>query len=335
MNHAAEKDLNRQAAPAETPRTAPALQRWLPVALLVAAIGWAYWPALQAMADKWSTNPQYSHGYLVPLFAAFLLWYRRDLMPRGNVRLSWWGLLPLAGACAISVVGAYFFFVWLDEIALLIALFGVALLFGGLEGFRWAWPAIAFLVFMLPLPYRLEVDFAQPLQRIATVASTYVLQTIGLPATAHGNVINLDKVKIGVVEACSGLSMLMTFCAFSTAVAIMVRRPWGDRAVVLLSAVPIAVAVNIARIVTTGILHETAGKAWAEDFFHKKAGWLMMPLALVMLWAELWLLAHLFTPVEEVGPVPIDLEGLHVSPTDKKRGGSEEVIGPTMRLARR
>ena len=44
---------------------------------ILAAIGlivlWAYWPALTAMAEKWSTDPQYSHGFLVPAFALFLL----------------------------------------------------------------------------------------------------------------------------------------------------------------------------------------------------------------------------------------------------------------------
>lgn len=310
---------------------APAL--WIGCALIMAGLVWAYWPALQAMADKWANNPQYSHGYLVPLFGVFLLWYRRDQMPQ-TASPSWWGLVPVLAASGIGFVGAYLFFGWLDEIALLTSLFGVALLFGGWQGFRWAWPAIAFLVFMLPLPYRLEVGFAQPLQRIATVASTYALQTIGLPASSRGNVIHLDKIRIGVVEACSGLSMLMTFCAFSTAVAIIIKRPWSDRLIVLLSAVPIAVATNVARIVTTGVLHETTSKEWAEDFFHKKAGWMMMPLALAILWFELWLLGRLLVPVEE-GPVRIDLGALGVSPTDKNRGAPEEVVGPTVKLARR
>src|SRR5262249_56384836 len=90
---------------------------------------------------------------------------------------------------------------------------------GGWSSCRWALPAVAFLAFMIPLPYRLEVMVADPLQRLATTTSTFALQTLGLPALAEGKVILLNEVKIGIVEACSGLRMMMIFFAISTAVA--------------------------------------------------------------------------------------------------------------------
>ena len=64
---------------------------------------------------------------------------------------------------------------------------------------------------------------------MATTASTYLLQTLGFMAFAEGNVIQLNEARIGVVEACSGLSMLITFFALSTAAALVVKRPLLDR----------------------------------------------------------------------------------------------------------
>jgi exosortase len=112
---------------------------------------------------------------------------------------------------------------------------------------RWAWPAAAFLLFMLPLPFGAENLLAGPLRRLATVCTTYALQTAGLPAVAEGTVIVIDDLRVGVAEACSGLGMLFTFFALSTAVAFVVERPWWQKAVLFLSAVPVGVAMNVAR----------------------------------------------------------------------------------------
>ena len=135
---------------------------------------------------------------------------------------------------------------------------------GGWRALGWAWPAIAFLVFMIPLPFRFEAALAHPLQRIGTIMSTFALQTIGMTAYSEGNVIVLGEVRIGVVEACSGLNMLMTFFALSTGVAILMQRSPLERMIVFVSAVPIALATNILRIIVTAsdVIH-----SWAMPSF--------------------------------------------------------------------
>jgi exosortase len=193
---------------------------------------------------------------------------------------------------------------WIDAVSLLFTLAGLCLLVGGQPLLRWAWPAGVILCFMLPLPYQAEVALAQPLQRIATLASTYALQTVGFPAVAEGNIILIDDLPIGVLEACSGLGMLMTFFALSTAVALMVRRPLAERLILTASAVPIGVCVNIVRITVTGILHKTAGSAIANAVFHDLAGWLMMPLALGLLCLEMLYLSRLFPGYAPAPAVP-------------------------------
>src|SRR5439155_19345193 len=117
---------------------------------------------------------------------------------------------------------------------------GPALLVGGRDFSRWSWPAIAFLGFMLPLPFFLEVSLAHPLRRLATMISTYALQTLSCPALAEGNVILIGDARLGVAEACSGLGMLMTFFALATALAMMVHAPLVDRLILVASAAPIA-----------------------------------------------------------------------------------------------
>ena len=231
----------------------------LPLAAFVGVCIWAYWPTLAAMAGRWEHEPQYAHGYLVPLFSLFLLWRRRGLLVRARPQLNWWGVLPALFGCVLRVAAAYFYSDWLDATSLVLCLFGVCVLLGGLPALRWAWPAIAFLFFMIPLPFRVETAFGAKLQSIATFGSTYTLQTLGLPALAEGNVIVLPHGRIGVAEACSGLSMLTTFFALATAVALVIRRPWLDKIVVVLSAAPIAVVANVARITTTALAQEWFG----------------------------------------------------------------------------
>jgi exosortase len=273
-----------------------------PLVLALAALVWAFWTTLLDLAQTWSTNPQYSHGFLVPVFAAFLLWHRRDLLDASRLRPSWWGLLLIAGGLSLRLFATYKYFISLDAIALVPCLAGVVFLLGGWGAWRWAWPSVLFLVFMIPLPYSLATALSGPLQRLATITSTFVMQTFGMPALAEGNVILLEEHQIGVVEACSGLRMLVVFFALAAAVVLVISRPLLDRAVIIASAIPIAIVSNIIRITTTGIMYEMGYGEWANHFFHDIAGWLMMPLALMMLGIELKILGWLI--IEAPAGVP-------------------------------
>jgi exosortase len=270
-------------------------------AAALAALLWAFGPVLAGLLHRWSHDSRYSHGWLVPLFSLYLLWSRRDRLTGKSPAPSWWGLPLLLAGLALAACGSYLYFDWLNAVALLPCLAGLAVLLGGRAALAWAWPALAFLVFMLPLPFRLETALAGPLQRVATLMSTYALQTVGFAAFSEGNIIRMGAVRIGVVEACSGLSMLLIFFALSTAFAVVVRRPLWERLLLAASAVPIAVLANVTRITVTGVLHKVAGGEVADYVFHDLAGWLMMPLALGMLWLELRLLSWVLVPrpVEE------------------------------------
>jgi exosortase len=269
------------------------------VALLIplACLVWAFWTTFADLALAWKIYPQYSHGWLVPVFAAVLLYHRRDRLDLSAFSPSLWGVPVLALGVGLRLVGAYYYYVWLDPISLVPMVLGVGLLVGGRAFGRWAWPAVLFLTFMIPLPDRVAIALSGPLQHLATVVSTFVMQVIGLPALAEGNKILLNEHEINIVEACSGLSMLFVFVALAAAMAIVVTRPLTDRIILLVSSVPIAVVANIARITVTGVLYDTVSGETAYTFYHDVAGLLMMPLALGMLWLELKLLDRLFVAV--------------------------------------
>jgi exosortase len=298
--------------------------------VLAAGLAWAYWPVLTAMARRWQDDSRYAHGYLVPAFALVLLWMRRGRLAAAESRPSWWGVAAILAGSAIRLVGAYFYIDWLDAISLLPCLAGVALLLGGRATLAWSWPAVAFLGFMVPLPYRLEMALGWPLQRLATEASTYIMQTCGLSAIGEGNVITLESGQIGVVEACSGLSMMILFFAIATGVALVVRRPLLDRLLIVASALPIALISNIARITVTGLLQEAFGARLAHLVFHDLAGYLMMPLALVLLWLELTLLARLLIEVPAARQVPVGLASLAVV-DGLRRNDRKRPAAPTRR----
>jgi len=277
------------------------LPRSLVISVLVLAgcLGWALWPVLTSMVGRWNSDPRYAHGYLVPIFALALLWLRPSGLRLSNISGSSWGLLLVGMAAVVQLLGGYFLAVPVEGFALLPYLAGLSLLIGGWPALKWSWLSITFLVFMIPLPWRVENALGPPLQWVATTASTYLLQTLGFMAFAEGNVIQLNDARIGVVEACSGLSMLITFIALSTAVALVVKRPLLDRIALVASSIPVALLANIIRITVTGILHDTVGGHTADAFYHDLAGWLMIPLALVLYWFEIWILARVLIETKD------------------------------------
>lgn len=264
----------------------------IPLAVILAVMALAYWRAMWMLTHIWR-QPDYSHGYLVPFFAALLLWVRRDLYQPARMRGSWWGV-PLIGAAALLYVAAEILGMKLIGVFSLIpCIAGVVLICGGWSMLRWTWPAILCLGFMIPLPLSMEVMATAPLRRIGTIASTYLLQTFGLGAVAEGNVITLSEHQIGVAEACSGLRMLMSSAALAYGLAFIIQRPLWERLIILLSAIPIALATNVFRIVLTGLCYEFAGAELAEKVFHDFAGWLMMPMAIGLLWLLMAILSRL------------------------------------------
>lgn len=282
------------------------LMRFAAWLVLVGVVASLFWTPVAQMASRWAVDPSYTHGFLVPLFSLYLLWHRRTLLVASAPAL-WWGIGFIVLATGLMLAGAALFYQTLAHYSLPFFLTGVCLVLGGWPGLKWAWPSLAFLFFMVPLPGPLADALGAPLQRAATIASTYAIQVVGVPAVAEGNVILLSKEPIGVAEACSGLRMLVLFLAIAAGFVLLIgRKPW-EKLLLLASAVPIAIGANVARITLTAMMYEWVGETAAQLVFHDLAGWLMMPLAVVLLIAEATLLSKLLVDDRATTPVALGL----------------------------
>jgi exosortase len=276
--------------------------------ILVAAFVWFYWGSLFHFGRVWSQD-DYQHGPFVPLFSLFLLWYRRDMIIPFAGRGSWWGLAFLGLWAVMRWAAVYFNFGSLPEMSMIPFFAGVALFVGGWQALRWAWPAVVFLAFMLPLPGDVQSLLSLPLQRVAAHVSVYVIQTLGIASMAQGHVIELSGARepLDVAQACSGLRMMMMFFAMCIGAAFLVRKPLWEKLLIVAAAVPIAVLGNVTRIVVTAIFYKIALQ-WPSfmdpektmHFVHEWAGYLIeMPAGLVLLWILLSLLSKLL-----ISPLP-------------------------------
>ncbi len=260
----------------------------------------AYWNSLEVTTRAW-VGAEYSHGYLVPLFAIVLLWIRRRPFQPVPTFERWWGVAILAVGLAARTASAHYYTMTLDSPTLIICLLGVCVIVGGFHMLRWAGPAIAFLVFMYPLPTQVHTDVLGWLQKVATGISTFIIQTLGMVAIRNDNVMTIEETQLNVVDACSGLRMATIFVALAMAIVLVTKRPWWDRLIILLSSIPIALTVNAIRITVTALLYSVAGDAdWVKKFSHDGAGYFMMPLALGMLYLELQILDRMV--IEEKAP---------------------------------
>ncbi len=258
---------------------------------------------LRVFADKWLNDPQYSHGLLVPLFSSFLMWRARsEAVTFKPMPIIGCGLL--VAILGLRAAAGALLFHQLDAASLLLALVAVSLAVGGLPLLKRTGPAIAFLVFMVPLPYELERNVGGPLKTAATVSSTFLLQTLGLPAIRDGNLILIDEVRLGVVDACSGLKMMVTFAAFSVGAVLMMQRSRFEKLMVLLGIVPIAVLTNVLRITATGVSFANITDEGVRKFLHDGYGYMMMVVGLALLAFELWMLKKLVLDDEEGRPLP-------------------------------
>jgi exosortase len=233
----------------------------------------------------------------------------------------WIGLGLLAFGLACRLFAAKYAWNPIDRLSLLPSIFGVFMLVGGWHTIRWAWPGLAFLIFMFPLPSMLEINILGGLQKLATYSSTFVLQTLGVPAMRSGNLISIPGMgqPLNVAEACAGLRMATIFGALAVAMVFVIERPWWDKLVILISAAPIAIIVNIVRITVTALLYQWVGQdSFAvKQICHNYAGLvIMMPLAMALLWIELQILERVTIPVDTVQLRPVGgMRGVATIPT--------------------
>jgi exosortase len=300
-------------------------------------LGLAYAPNFRGLIALWGRDPSYSHGFLVIPIALVILWQRlSEPQPDSSSTATvapWWGWFFLIAFLAIRATAYELNLQWLENATVLPVIVCLTWTFGGWPLLRRAWPAIAFLVFMLPLPQLIDKWLAAPLQKLAATSSCYLLQTSGLWAVQDGggNVIQLSTGKEGVMVpldvaiACNGLHMLMTLAATVSATIALIPLPTWKRICLLLSVVPIALFSNMVRIVGTGWCYYLVEGAAAKEWAHDVSGWLMMPLALVLVAIELGILSWLVPKETEDDKPVIPFMYVHKTQSGKKKSGNKDL----------
>ncbi len=320
---------------------------------LTVLLVWCYWNSLAIAAKVWVGDAQYSHGWLVPIFAIGLLWIRGDKfgITMETIRNNTWGSQLIseggipksarwAGAVLIALgLGGRLYcadrgFEAPELFTLIPALGGIFLMVGGWRVLQWSWPSIFLLSFMCPLGWTAERLLLKPLLNVATTMSTLVLQTVGFAAFQEGNLITLGPgiEPLNVVDACSGLRMLTIFLALTFAVAVTIDRPLWEKVILLISAVPIALVANVVRIVVTGIahvaFHGTSHEDFAGKFFHDFAGlFIMMPVGMILLFLECMLLQQIFVASDAIAEPVLKKKG--GAPSHRSRRGQRRRVRPS------
>lgn len=241
----------------------------------------------------WWGGAEYSHGPLIPLITAFIVWQRRKVIMAERGAGSWAGLALVLVGLAVLFFGEIAVLRRLPAAGFVIVLMGLCLAALGPRAMRHLWVPLAFLFFAMPLPGTLYVPLAMKLQFISSELGAAILRLVGVSVFLDGNVIDLGSYKLQVAEACSGLRYLFPLSAFAFLCAWLYRAPLWAKALVLLSTIPLTIVMNSARIALTGVFMEYGSTELAEGFMHLFEGWVVFLIVLVLLFLLMWLLALL------------------------------------------
>lgn len=270
----------------------------LAMPLLLAIAGWSYWPVIMDLCAIWQHSEDYSAGQLIPLVVAFLIWRERKALTQLSIVPCWAGGIALL---LLGEVGRTYGFLSMhpsaEHYALILTVMGLSLMVMGWRLFQRILWILLFLFLMVPLPGIIHTTISGPLQKIATSGAVFLLEVFRIGVSRQGNVIVLrGGTTLAVAEACNGLRMLMAFMVVAAFIAYMVKRPRWQKSVLFLSSITVAVICNIVRIFVTAVLVMHVSEDVAQKFFHDFAGFVMMPIAVMLLFGEIWVMDRIIVP---------------------------------------
>lgn len=272
-----------------------------------------FYEEIHGLVRRWM-DPAWSHGFLIPLFSLYLLYHRKDdILPLNAKPSYFWGLGGLIVFLTLYVLNiVQFKFGYGRPILMLAALGAVVLFLGGWAIFKHAWLPVFFLYFAIPLPDELYRRLTMPLRLWAAQVSTVILNLIPkLEATCQGVTIDVIyggqrlEPSLDVADACSGMRLLWAFLALGVLMAYLHKRPAWQRAVLLMSTIPISILCNIIRVTVTGLIYILGDPQYAQGVYHHMLGNLMIFVAFLFYSILAWLMSNLFVEEETVREVVI------------------------------
>jgi len=258
--------------------------------LAALALALVYVPVLIGLGSDWVTNPNYSHGFIIPFAVAYIVWLQRERLRKLPVRPRRWGLALALLAMAeyfVGYLGAEFF---LQRTSLLLLIAAGLLYVYGAAHLRAHLFSLTLIFLAIPLPELIFNAIAFPLQLLASSWAAGLLSACGIPVFRQGNILLLPQRTLDVAEACSGIRSLFSLITLAMLVVYFIPSRFWVKLAIVLSAVPIALCTNAGRIAATGLIGRWFGAQYSEGFFHAFSGWLIFLVAFLALLGEASLL---------------------------------------------
>ncbi len=266
------------------------------LALSAAAVGFVvlFWPALVELVSFWNEDPDFSHGFLIVPISAGILWANRKSIGQLETRRSAWGL-------ALTLTSLLVFFaghLTRTNVVQRAGLWGTLVggtwfLYGSMLPRRHPFPFL-FLLFMFPPPHQWLVAIRLHLKRLATQMSADSLPLFGVDALEQGNVLVVAGRQLEVADACSGVRSLMAIVATAALFAYLFRTGTPRGVLLILTAIPVTVVINVLRIVVVSVALVRADIDLTAGTPHEILGFAVFALSLVLLFASARFWAWLF-----------------------------------------
>jgi len=262
------------------------------IAILAAIAAVVFYEPLAELVRRWMAQEEYSHGFLIPVIVAWLIWSRRNALLGSIGTPSWAGPALVALAGALHILGKLSSLFILSQLGFIVALLGIVLGTGGISLLRVMFVPIIFLLFAIPTPYFLDAILSYRLQLISSELGTDFIRLFHIPVFLEGNVIDLGVYQLQVVEACSGLRYLYPLMSLGFLAAYLFQAPMWQRTLVFLSTIPITILMNSFRIGVVGLLVDNFGPQDADGFLHMFEGWIIFIACAGVLVGEMTLLTR-------------------------------------------
>jgi exosortase D (VPLPA-CTERM-specific) len=250
---------------------------WVATLLTIVAVA-AFAPFARVLGDVyniWNLKPEYSHGIMIPVLSAFLIWRQRAQLRLLPFTGSWYGLALIVAGLVLRFVGVLTTMQTLQHYAFLLVLYGLVLTLVGPAIFRRLWMPLLILIFAVPLPSVFNNALSLQLQLLSSQLGVWIIRAAGVSVLLEGNVIDLGSYQLEVAEACSGLRYLLPLMTLAFIVAYLFRGALWKRVTLFLASIPITVVMNSVRIGFIGITVDHWGVGMAEGALHDFEGWLV------------------------------------------------------------
>jgi exosortase len=248
--------------------------------LLLVVLGGLYAAVIGRLVGQWYNDPDYGHGFIVPLVSAYLLWQRRDRLREIPLKPSPWGMLIVLFTIGLLFLGSLGAELFLTRVSLVGTAVGLVVYFCGWSHLRATAFPIGFLFFAIPIPVLIYNEIVFPLQFIASRFATSFLELLNLfPIMREGNVLVMPGMRLEVVEACSGIRSLMSLLALAAGYGYLAERSVAVRWLLILAMVPLAIISNGTRVMITALMANYIGPQAAEGFVHEFSGWVIFVFA--------------------------------------------------------